>query len=93
MAKNPKHTSKQVRVLEAGLTGHHKKPRTKRCMDGSGTEATNDKEDVENASNHFWKACNRDDAPVDFSVLDSVEQREMLPELERPPEWTNSLGQ
>jgi hypothetical protein len=86
MAKNPKFTWKQVRVLEAGLTGHHKKPRTKRHVDKSGAEATNDKEDVENASNHFRKACNRDDAPVDFSVLDSVEQREMLlPELERPP--------
>jgi exonuclease III len=86
MAENPKLTWKQVRVLEAGLTGHHRKPRTKRYMDENGIEATNDEEDADNASKHFRKVYNRDDAPVDFSVLDSVEQREMLTELERPPE-------
>jgi exonuclease III len=86
MARNPKRTWKQVRVLEAGLTGHHKQARTKRYVNTSGVEAMNDREDVENASEHFQKVYNRDDAPVDFSVLEDIKQREMLPELEREPE-------
>jgi exonuclease III len=86
MSKNPKLTWKQIRVLEAGLTGHHKKPSTKRFLNASGEEATNNSEEVENASEHFRKVYNRNDAPVDFTVLESVEQRTMLPELDRPPE-------
>jgi hypothetical protein len=86
MAKNPKLAWRQVRVLEAGLTGHHKKPRTKRCIDEIGTKAANDSEDADNASNHSQKVCNRDDAPVDFSVLHSIEQRDAITELERKPE-------
>jgi hypothetical protein len=86
MAQNPKRTWKQVRVLEAGLTGHHKQARTKRHVNAGGAEATNDMEDAENASEHFEKVCNQeDDAPVDFSVLEDINQLEMLPELEREP--------
>ena len=91
MAKNPKLTWKQVRVMEAGLTGHHKKPRTKRYMDENGIEAANDCKDADNAGNYFRKVYNRDDAPVDFSILESVEQREILPELERPPEMNELI--
>jgi hypothetical protein len=55
-------------------------------VNAGGAEATNDMEDAENASKHFQKVCNRDDAPVDFSVLEDINQREMPPELEREPE-------
>ena len=66
MAKNSKLTWRQVRVLEAGLTGHHEKPRSKRCMDENGIEATNDSEEADNAGSHIRKVRNRDDAPVVF---------------------------
>jgi exonuclease III len=91
MAKNPKLTWKQVRVLEAGLTGHHKKPRAKRYMDEGGIEATNDSEDADNVSKHFRKVYNRNDAPVDLSVLENIEQREVIMELEREPEMAELI--
>ena len=84
MARNPRGTWKQVRVLEAELTGHHKQARTKRYVNEGGVEAANGMEDAENASKHFRKVYYRDDAPVDLSVLEEdSKQQEMLPELER----------
>ena len=67
MAKNPKFMWGQVRVLKAGLTGCHRKPRTERHVDESGTEATNDSEDADNAAGNrfrkvsqFWKALSKE---------------------------------
>ena len=60
-------------------------------MEESGTEATNDSEDTVNPSKHFQKIYNWDDAPVDFSVLDNVKQREIITELEREPEMVELI--
>ena len=62
MAKNPKLTWRQVRVPEAGLTGRHRKPRTKRRVDESGTKATN--WGADSASKNFLKGHNLDEAPA-----------------------------
>ena len=74
MARNPKLTWRRIRVLEAGLTEHHEEPRTKRHTDKSGTKATNDSKDTDNASKCFQKVCNWDDALVDFSDLSNIKQ-------------------
>jgi hypothetical protein len=52
---NPKLAWKRVRELEAGLTGHHKCPKTTRFKNTEGNEASNDCEEADNASEHFKK--------------------------------------
>jgi exonuclease III len=85
MSMNPKLAWKRVRELEAGLTGHHKCPKTTRFKNTEGNEASNDCEEADNASEHFKKVYNRSDAPVDFSVLQDIEQRQTLIELDDEP--------
>ena len=87
MANNPKLTQRHFRVLEVGLPGHHRKTHTKRYMDESGTKATNDNNDTDNSGSRIQNVYNCwDDVRVDFSILESIKQRQILPELEtRPP--------
>jgi hypothetical protein len=85
MSMNPKLAWKRVRELEAGLTGHHKCPKATRFKDAEGNEASNDCEEADNASRHFKKVYNRSDAPVDFSVLEDIEQRQTLDKLDEEP--------
>jgi hypothetical protein len=67
------------------VTGHHKCPKTTRFKDTEGGEASNDCEEADNASKHFRKVYNRSDAPVDFSALEEIEQREILDKLDEEP--------
>jgi hypothetical protein len=69
-----------------------KKPPTKPHMDENGTEAANNGKDADKASNHFQKVCNLDDTAVNFSALDSIEQRDAVTELERKPEMEELIS-
>jgi hypothetical protein len=40
---------------------------------------------------HFQKACNRSDAPVDFSGLEEIEQRQTLDKLDEEPIMLNII--
>jgi hypothetical protein len=82
---NPKLAWKKARWLEAGLKGHCECPKTTLIKDAKGSKASNNCEAADNASKHFQKGHNRSNAPVDFSVLKEIEQRQTLDKLDKEP--------
>eukprot|EP00978_Attheya_sp_CCMP212_P004001 scaffold8535_cov32-Attheya_sp.AAC.1 len=50
-----------------------------------GSLANNDEQNADAFESHSTKVFNRDDAPVDFTVLDRIEQRSMKMYLDHPP--------
>eukprot|EP00978_Attheya_sp_CCMP212_P040841 scaffold226946_cov37-Attheya_sp.AAC.1 len=50
-----------------------------------GSLAINDEQNADVFEPHSTKVFNRDDPPVDFTVLDRIEQRSMKMHLDHPP--------
>jgi len=69
-----------VNDIKGGLTGHYSAPKQSKLMKGDGTFTKSDAEAGEIFCKHFEKVFNNV-RPIDESVLDGVEQREMLNEL------------
>eukprot|EP00978_Attheya_sp_CCMP212_P005464 scaffold12240_cov77-Attheya_sp.AAC.2 len=49
--------------------------------------ATNDEQSADVFESHLTKVFNRDDAPVDFTVLDMIDQRSTKTHLDHPPTY------
>jgi hypothetical protein len=85
----PKEAWEAVRLLEKGSTAHHQPPQELHFQDpNTGNIATMPEANLEILRAHCHKVYNRDDAPVDFSVLNDIFQRPTLNPLGMPPSTT-----
>jgi hypothetical protein len=89
MRGGPKEAWEAVRLLEKGSTAHHRPPQELHFRDpNTGNIATMPEANLEILRAHCHKVYNRDDAPVDFSVLNDIFQRPTLNPLGMPPSTT-----
>lgn len=74
-SQNPRESWKALRHLQNGRSAHHKLAASAMHMRiADGTRAMSDDENADVFAPHFSKVFNRDDAPVDWSVLDEISQ-------------------
>jgi hypothetical protein len=82
---NPKRVWEVIREIQEGLQGHHRSPQIIRMELPDSLRAINDEQNADVFEPHSTKVFNRDDAPVNFTVLDRIEQRSMKMHLDHPP--------
>jgi hypothetical protein len=66
---NPKRAWDVIREIQEGLQGHHRSPQIMKMELPDGSLATNDEQNANVFEPHLTKVFNRDDAPIDFTVL------------------------
>jgi hypothetical protein len=70
MHGGPKEAWEAVQLLEKGSTAHHRPPKELHFRDpDTGNIATMPEANLEILRTHCHKVYNREDAPVDFSIL------------------------
>jgi hypothetical protein len=84
MKFDPKSAWMAVREVEKGFEGHYSVQGDMKMRKSNGDIATNDSENAEVIEKHFTKVFNNH-RPIDISVLDELEQREMIADLGLPP--------
>ena len=78
---------KAIRTLQEGSTAHHKDPFELTLRNPStGIIAMNPRESVAILNEFCTKLYTRDDAPVDWTILNEVPQQDMIVELGLPPD-------
>lgn len=85
MSRNAKDTWAAIKTLQKGPNAHHRPPDRPRMKLPNGSLAANDEEDADVLAPHFHRVYNRTDAPVDFTVLDEVEQRPTVGNIDHEP--------
>jgi hypothetical protein len=89
MRGSPKEAWEAVRLLEKGSTAHHRPPQELHFQDpNTGNIATTPEANLEILHAHCHKVYNREDAPVDFSILNDIFQCPTLNPLGMPPSTT-----
>ena len=84
MKFDPKSAWMAVREVEKGFEGHYSAQGDIKMRKPNGDIATNDRENADVMAEHFKKVFNNH-RPIDISVLDELEQREIISELGLPP--------
>ena len=84
MKFDPKSAWMAVREVEKGFEGHYSAQGDVKMRKPNGDIATNDRENADVMAEHFKKVFNNH-RPIDISVLDELEQREIISELGLPP--------
>jgi hypothetical protein len=75
-----------IGLITTGSSSHHKKPTEFALHDPeTGTTATSPKQNIDVLQKFCTKLYNRDDAPVDWTILDEIPQLATVPDLEHPP--------
>jgi hypothetical protein len=75
-----------IRILEKGSRAHHRQLNPFNfCNPDTGITETTPAANLKILHKHFHNVYNRDDAPVDHTVLDDIRQREVLPQIGEPP--------
>jgi len=82
---DPKKVWRTVKELQAGLTGHHAPLQEMQMKKSNGTMALTDEENADIFGPHFKFLFNRDDAPVDHTVLGLIIQIEAIESTGAPP--------
>jgi hypothetical protein len=86
MSGHPRDTWAAVRLLQAGSKSHHVRPEGFALHNpATGKNATTPAENLAILKPYCTKLYNRDDAPVDWSILDEIPQRPCLDILGLPP--------
>ena len=86
MRFSPKEAWESVRILAGGMASHHEKPTVMRLRLPNGDLATTDAENASVMGPHLAKVYQAH-RPVDFSVLQDLPQRPMMPELDTHITW------
>eukprot|EP00978_Attheya_sp_CCMP212_P006821 scaffold15889_cov71-Attheya_sp.AAC.2 len=71
---NPKRAWEVIREIQEGLQGHHREPQMMKMALPNGELATNNEQNVDVFELHSTKVFNRDDAPVDRSILQRIKK-------------------
>ena len=87
MPFNPKEAWVSIRRLTGGESSHHTSPKVIQMRLPSGNLAENDKENVSVFENHFKKVLNNHKM-TDTTVINEINLREVMGELDNPPLWT-----
>jgi len=74
---NPKRAWEVIREIQQGQQGHHRVPQRMKMNLKNGELAVNDEENAEALEQHSFNVFNQNDAPVDNSVLQLIQQRPM----------------
>ena len=86
MCEDPKKAWDKFRRHLKGSFAHHR-PDTELCLEDptTGRTATDPDDTLRIVGDYSHKLFNRDDAPVDWTVLDDIQQRSILYEIADPP--------
>eukprot|EP00978_Attheya_sp_CCMP212_P032042 scaffold123373_cov40-Attheya_sp.AAC.1 len=92
MKFDPKTAWLAIREIQAGFVGHHTSQFDMKMRKEDGELARSDSENADVMAGHFKKVFNNH-RPIDLSVLDELEQREIISSLGDPPHRTLNLAQ
>jgi hypothetical protein len=87
MQAHPKDTWKNIRELSGGTSAHHKRPDQMHLRLPDGNISVTADATIKVVQPYCQKLYNRDDAPVDPTVLDEIAQRPVMAELADPPSY------
>ena len=90
MPFNPKEAWVSIGKLTGGKSSNHTSPKVIHMRLPSGNLAENDEENVSVFANHFKKALNNHKT-TDTTVIDKINLREVMRELDDPPLWTKYI--
>ena len=82
---DPKEAWKITRNFEAGLCSHWRTPQQQYIVNKNGILPTDKAESAQNHAEHRREIHNREDAPVDWSVLEEIKQRPIDTTIGNPP--------
>ena len=91
MTFNPKEAWASIRRLTGGKSSHHTSPKVIQMRLPSGNLADNDKENVSVFANYFKKVINNHKW-TDTTVINEINLREVMGELDDPPLWTEYIS-
>ena len=83
MPSSPKKAWEGIKVLQKGLSAHHKSPQTMRFKQDNGQFSKNDREHIEQLEPHFHRVFNRNPR-IEREVFDKVKQYDIMHELDSP---------
>ena len=86
MSMNPRKAWEYIRILTKGETAHHRMAKDMALRRANGKIATNDNKNMERAYPHFQEVLNNH-RPVDFSVLEPLQQSNAKHELDAAITW------
>ena len=87
MPFNPKEACMSIGRLTGGESSHHTSPKVIQMRPPSGNLAENDEENVSVFANHFKKVLSNRKT-TDTTVINEINLREVMGELDDPPLWT-----
>ena len=90
MPFNTKEAWVSIGRLTGGESSHHTYLKVIQIRLPSGNFAENDTENVSIFTNHFKKVLNNH-KPIDTTVINEIQLREVMEELDNPPLWTEYI--
>ena len=87
MPFNPKKAWDNIKRLAGGEMSHHSAPTLIQMRLPSGQLAENDEENVSVFASHFKRVLNNH-KPTDREVINDIESRKVMRELDLPPSWS-----
>ena len=90
MPFNTKEAWASIRRLKKGESSHHTPPKLIQMRLPSGNLVENDEENVSLFANHFKKVLNNHKL-IDTTVINEIDLREVMEELDDPPLWTENI--
>ena len=87
MPFNPKESWESIGRLTGGESSHHTSPKVIQMRLSSGNISENDEENVSLFANHFKKVLNNH-KPTDKTVINKINLRGVMEELDDPSLWT-----